>query len=149
MQACASISCLSHAGLCGNPRTNAVVPDRLPMAKLRLDHVQIAAPPGSEEAARRFYGELLGLPEIPKPAELLSRGGVWFQVGQHQLHVGIEEPFVPARKAHPAFAVENLDELASELVSAGVAVNWDQTVPGMRRFYVNDPFGNRLEFLAD
>jgi catechol 2,3-dioxygenase-like lactoylglutathione lyase family enzyme len=118
------------------------------MAQLRLDHVQIAAPKGSEEAVRRFYGELLGLLELPKPADLLSRGGVWFQVGQHQLHIGIDEPFVPARKAHPAFAVDDLDQLARELISAGVAVTWDQAVPGRRRFYASDPFGNRLEFLA-
>ncbi len=118
------------------------------MAILRLDHVQVAAPPGSEAAARRFYGGLLGLREVAKPRELLSRGGVWFQVGEHQLHVGIDEPFVPARKAHPAFAVNDLDELARALKSAGVEVTWDDTLPGVRRFYAADPFGNRLEFLA-
>lgn len=118
------------------------------MTVLRLDHVQIAAPTGSEGAARRFYGELLGLPEVTKPAPLLARGGAWFQVGLHQLHVGIEEPFVPARKAHPAFAVDDLDELAGRLKAANVSVTWDQALPEVRRFFAFDPFGNRLEFLT-
>jgi catechol 2,3-dioxygenase-like lactoylglutathione lyase family enzyme len=117
------------------------------MAVLRLDHVQIAAPTGSEEAARRFYGDLLALREVAKPAALLARGGVWFQVGLHQLHVGIEEEFVPARKAHPAFAVDDLDELADRLKAAGVSVTWDAALSEVRRFYASDPFGNRLEFL--
>jgi hypothetical protein len=118
------------------------------MPVLRLDHIQIAAPPGSEGVARQFYGGLLRLPEIAKPSELASRGGVWFQVGEHQLHIGIEEPFAPARKAHPAFAVEDLDKLARELQDAGFPVKQDEDVPHVRRFFTNDPFGNRLEFLA-
>jgi ribosomal protein S18 acetylase RimI-like enzyme len=111
-----------------------------------VDHVQIAAPPGAETAARAFYGELLGLAELPKPKRLRARGGVWFAVGDEQLHVGIEEPFAPARKAHPALAVPragDLRALADRLVGAGHEVRWDGP-----RFYVADPFGNRLELLA-
>jgi catechol 2,3-dioxygenase-like lactoylglutathione lyase family enzyme len=111
-----------------------------------LDHVQVAAPAGGEDAARRFYGELLGLPELPKPERLRARGGVWFAVGDHQLHVGIEEPFAPARKAHPALAVAeaaDLRALAERLEDAGHATSWDGP-----RFYVDDPFGNRLELLG-
>ena len=111
-----------------------------------IDHVQVAAPPGGEEAARAFYGELLGLTEIPKPERLRPRGGVWFAVGDEQLHVGIEEPFAPARKAHPALAIARADDLralADRLMAAGHGVQWDGA-----RCYVADPFGNRLELLA-
>jgi GNAT superfamily N-acetyltransferase len=112
----------------------------------RLDHVQVAAPAGGEDAARAFYGELLGLLELPKPERLRARGGVWFAVGDQQLHVGIEEPFAPARKAHPALGVPratDLSALAARLQDAGHTVAWDGP-----RFYVEDPFGNRLELLA-
>jgi catechol 2,3-dioxygenase-like lactoylglutathione lyase family enzyme len=109
-----------------------------------VDHVQVAAPAGCEEAARAFYGGLLGLAEVPKPEPLAARGGVWFQVGPQQLHVGVEADFAPARKAHPAFAVGDLDALAARLGD----VRWDDELPGVRRFYAHDPFGNRLEFLA-
>ena len=111
-----------------------------------VDHVQIAAPPGAEPAARAFYGDLLGLPELAKPERLRPRGGAWFAVGDEQLHVGIEEPFAPARKAHPALAVPragNLRALADRLATAGHEVTWDGP-----RFYVADPFGNRLELIA-
>jgi ribosomal protein S18 acetylase RimI-like enzyme len=111
-----------------------------------VDHVQVAAPPGSEDAARAFYGELLGLPELDKPERLRARGGAWFAVGDQQLHVGIEEDFAPARKAHPALAVPraaDLDALAERLAAAGHAVDRDGP-----RIYVADPFGNRLELLA-
>jgi len=111
-----------------------------------VDHVQVAAPPGSEDDARAFYGDLLGLAELPKPERLRSRGGVWFGVGDEQLHVGIEEPFAPARKAHPALAVPragDLRALADRVAAAGHEVRWDGP-----RFYVADPFGNRLELLA-
>ena len=117
------------------------------MAILRLDHIQIAAPPESEEAARQFYGGILGLPEVAKPPQLLQRGGVWFQVGTQQLHVGVDAEFVPARKAHPAFVVDELDTLANRLKTSGVAVTWDDAIPGLRRFFAPHPFGNRLEFL--
>ncbi|HEX7297861.1 MAG TPA: GNAT family N-acetyltransferase [Solirubrobacteraceae bacterium] len=111
-----------------------------------VDHVQVAAPRGGEAAARAFYGELLGLPELPKPERLRARGGAWFAVGDQQLHVGIEDPFAPARKAHPALAVPRADDLrvlATRLEEAGHAVTWDGP-----RIYVDDPFGNRLELLA-
>jgi catechol 2,3-dioxygenase-like lactoylglutathione lyase family enzyme len=117
---------------------------------LGIDHVQVAAPGGSEEEARRFYGELLGLPELPKPPALQSRGGVWFACGAHQLHVGISEPFTPADKAHPALRVRlaDLDELAARLARAGAPVRWDDAIPGTRRFYTDDPWGNRIEFVG-
>ena len=112
--------------------------------------MQVAAPPGCEPAARRFYGELLGLPEIEKPEPLGARGGVWFGVGERQLHVGVEEPHSPAAKAHPALRVTagELDALAERLTAAGVHVRWDDTLPGERRFYTEDPWGNRIELLA-
>jgi catechol 2,3-dioxygenase-like lactoylglutathione lyase family enzyme len=115
-----------------------------------LDHVQIAAPRGCEEAARRFYGEVLGLAEIEKPAALQGRGGVWFALGSGQLHVGVEEPFTPARKAHPALRVDpvKLRELAGRLAAAGSPVTWDRELPDVERFFTADPFGNRLELLA-
>jgi hypothetical protein len=115
-----------------------------------IDHVQVAAPPGSEEDARGFYGRLLDLPELPKPPALQARGGVWFACGTHQLHVGIAEPFAPATKAHPALAVRagDLDRLAVRLTEAGCPVQWDDAIPGTRRFYTADPWGNRLELVA-
>jgi catechol 2,3-dioxygenase-like lactoylglutathione lyase family enzyme len=115
---------------------------------VRLDHVQVAAPPGCEAEARRFYGELLGLPEIEKPEPLRSRGGAWFQLQGQQLHVGVEEDFTAARKAHPALASDDVDALAERLEAAGVAVDWDDAIPGTRRFYTADPFGNRVEIVA-
>jgi catechol 2,3-dioxygenase-like lactoylglutathione lyase family enzyme len=115
-----------------------------------LDHVQIAAPPDCEAQARRFYGELLGLAELEKPAPLLSRGGVWFALGDAQLHIGVEERFAPARKAHPALRVDRaaLDGLARTLTDAGAGVRWDDELPDVRRFFTDDPWGNRLELLA-
>jgi catechol 2,3-dioxygenase-like lactoylglutathione lyase family enzyme len=112
-----------------------------------LDHVQVAAPPTCEAAARRFYGELLGLPELEKPEPLRQRGGVWFQCGEQQLHVGVDERFEPARKAHPALAVSGYDELQERLREAGVDVEDDDSIPGLRRSYVHDPWGNRLELV--
>ena len=114
-----------------------------------LDHVQIAAPPGCEAEARAFYGGLLGLPELEKPAALAGRGGAWFQCGAQQLHVGVQADFTAAAKAHPALAVDSpasLDALAERLMSAGGPVRWDDAIPG--RFYTEDPWGNRLELLA-
>ena len=112
---------------------------------LDLDHVQIAAPKGCEDAAREFFGHLLGLEEIQKPESLRSRGGCWFKLGSCQLHVGVEEHFQPARKAHPAFAVRQIDLLFALLVGAGIECTWERTTVGVR-FYTNDPWGNRLEF---
>jgi catechol 2,3-dioxygenase-like lactoylglutathione lyase family enzyme len=116
-----------------------------------LDHVQVAAPPGCEAEARGFYGRLLGLPELEKPAALAARGGAWFACGAQQLHVGVAQDFTPAGKAHPALAVDAvtaLDVLADRLTSAGAAVHWDDELPGVRRFYTEDPWGNRIELIA-
>lgn len=115
-----------------------------------LDHVQLAAPAGCEGEARRYYGELLGLDEIEKPRPLRSRGGAWFRVGSQQLHIGVEETFAPARKAHPALRVApgDLDALAERLSAAGAKVVWDDSLPDDRRFYSEDPWGNRIELLA-
>ena len=120
------------------------------MAVEALDHVQLAAPPGCEADARRFFGDLVGLEELEKPEPLRARGGAWFRVGAQKLHVGVAEPFAPARKAHPALRVrpDALDGLAERLTAAGVEVRWDDALPGARRFYANDPWGNRLEFVA-
>jgi catechol 2,3-dioxygenase-like lactoylglutathione lyase family enzyme len=112
-----------------------------------LDHVQIAAPAGCEAEARRFYGELLGLKEVTKPEILAARGGTWFQTGTQQLHVGVEQDFRPARKAHPAFAVAKFDCLADRLADAGVVCIWDDAIPGVRRCYIADPWGNRVELI--
>jgi catechol 2,3-dioxygenase-like lactoylglutathione lyase family enzyme len=115
-----------------------------------LDHVQIAAPSGCEREARRFFGEVLGLTEVDKPKALRQRGGVWFTLGPQQLHIGVEEQFSPARKAHPALSVlpAELDALANRLLAVGAAVIWDVELPGARRFYSEDPWGNRIEFTA-
>jgi catechol 2,3-dioxygenase-like lactoylglutathione lyase family enzyme len=115
-----------------------------------LDHVQIAAPRGCEEDARRFYGDVLGLSELEKPPALRTRGGIWFTLGAQELHVGIEDPFVPARKAHPALRVapDRLDAVAKRLSNAGATVAWDAALPGARRFYTDDPWGNRIELLS-
>ncbi len=112
-----------------------------------LNHVQVAIPAGGEDAARGFYGSLLGMTEMPKPAALAGRGGCWFTGGSAVLHLGVEEPFAPARKAHPAFVVAALDALFSSLVGAGYeCVQADGEIPGVRRFHTFDPFGNRIEF---
>ncbi|MFE1950190.1 glyoxalase [Streptomyces sp. NPDC059524] len=112
-----------------------------------LDHVQLAAPAGSEELLRGFYGEVLGMTEIPKPPVLAARGGCWFSAGAVQVHLGIEEDFRPARKAHPGILVRGIEEFGERLVGGGVEVVWDAALPGYRRFYALDPVGNRLEFL--
>ncbi len=116
-----------------------------------LDHVQVAAPPECEAAARGFYGELLGLPELAKPPALVGRGGVWFACGAQQLHVGVADPFAAATKAHPALRVTAgaLEPLAERLRGAGHEVRWDTEIAGTRRFFTADPFGNRLELLGD
>jgi catechol 2,3-dioxygenase-like lactoylglutathione lyase family enzyme len=114
---------------------------------LGLDHVQVAIPADGEETARAFYGALLGMAEVVKPAALAVRGGCWFTAGSAVLHLGVEEPFTPARKAHPAFLVYELDALFDTLAGAGCeCVRADGEIPGVRRFYTFDPFGNRIEF---
>ncbi len=123
---------------------------------MRLHHVQVACPPGGEAAARRFYAEGLGMSEVDKPADLRARGGCWFRAYDDsgavtaELHVGVEEPFAPARKAHPAFVVDDLDEVAGRLRAPGVEVDDSQrdSFPGHVRFHTFDPHGNRVEVLA-
>jgi catechol 2,3-dioxygenase-like lactoylglutathione lyase family enzyme len=112
-----------------------------------IDHIQLAAPKGSEEEAKRFFYGILGMKEIDKPESLKNRGGVWFEFGPYQIHVGIEEPFFPAKKAHPAFAVESIEALKQHLINNGVPVTEDHRIPDVVRFHTSDPFGNRLEFL--
>ena len=118
-----------------------------------LDHVQVAAPAGCEDDARRFYGALLGLDELEKPPLLAARGGVWFGVGEQQLHVGVADGFAPATKAHPALRISSraaLDRLAARLEAHGIEVRWadPEEIPGGARFFVDDPWGNRIELLA-
>src|SRR6266851_2972367 len=116
-----------------------------PVTILGIDHVQVPAPRGCEAEARAFYGALLGLEELPKPEPLRSRGGCWFRAGAHELHVGVEEPFTPACKAHPGLVVDDLAELAERLRAEGIEVTPDGTISGVERAHVADPFGNRLE----
>jgi catechol 2,3-dioxygenase-like lactoylglutathione lyase family enzyme len=112
-----------------------------------LDHLQLAMPRGREAEARAFYGDILGLEELIKPPNLARRGGVWFALGSQQLHLGIEEDFRAARKAHPAFLVRDLAALRERLVAHGYKPYEDEPLAGYRRCYVADPFGNRLELM--
>lgn len=112
-----------------------------------LDHVQLAMPAGAEAQAIAFYDKLLGIPRVPKPPELEIRGGCWFERGGLRVHLGVEDEFRPARKAHPAFAVSYLDDLCAILEAAGHPVRNSEDVPGMPQWYVDDPFGNRIELL--
>lgn len=111
-----------------------------------IAHVQVAITPGGEDGARAFYGGLLGLAELRKPETLQDRGGVWFACGAQEIHCGVEDA-VAATKRHPALVTDDLDGLRSRLDAAGVPTNTDRELPGYRRFYAHDPFGNRLEFL--
>lgn len=118
------------------------------MKILSIDHVQIAMPAGEEEIARAFYMDILGFTEIPKPAVLLKRGGAWFQSENVQLHLGVESDFHPARKAHPAFIVDDLNAILEKVQLAGY--EWDESQPpldGYKRTHVYDPFGNRIELM--
>jgi catechol 2,3-dioxygenase-like lactoylglutathione lyase family enzyme len=115
---------------------------------LGIDHVQVAVPRGSEDEARAFYGGVLGLDEIPKPEPIRARGGVWFRAGPQELHLGVEEPFAPARKAHPGLVADDLDVLRARLRAAGLAYEDDANIAGVDRLFVDDPFGNRLELRA-
>ncbi|MFJ3878356.1 VOC family protein [Streptomyces sp. NPDC090077] len=112
-----------------------------------VDHVQLAAPPGSEDKLRAYYQDVLGMREVSKPPVLAARGGCWFTAGGVQLHVGVEEDFRPARKAHPGLRVTGIEAYADRLRERGADVVWDDDLPGHRRFYSHDPVGNRLEFL--
>ncbi|WML52799.1 glyoxalase [Neobacillus sp. PS3-12] len=113
----------------------------------KIDHVQLAAPKGCEPKARDYFGEILGFQEIEKPEELKKRGGVWFEFAGFQIHIGVEENFTPAKKAHPAFEVQNLDGLKIKLIEKKVSYTEDNNLPGAKRIHTKDPFGNRLEFL--
>lgn len=118
------------------------------MKILAIDHVQLAMPPGEEESARRFYRDVMGFVEIPKPDSLAGRGGTWFQQGAVTLHLGVEANFHPARKAHPAFLVEGLDELVVRVRESGCEVDESQPpLEGYRRAHIFDPFGNRIELM--
>ncbi|WP_329132702.1 glyoxalase [Streptomyces sp. NBC_01476] len=112
-----------------------------------VDHVQLAAPPGSEPELRAYYTGVLGMTELRKPPVLAARGGCWFAAGGAVLHLGIEEDFRPARKAHPGLRVTGIHAYAKRLQGQGAAVVWDYDLPGFERFYSQDPVGNRLEFL--
>jgi catechol 2,3-dioxygenase-like lactoylglutathione lyase family enzyme len=116
------------------------------MAVQRLDHVQLAMPAGGEARAREFYRDLLGIPEIPKPADMAKRGGCWFERGELKVHLGVEADFRPARKAHPGFIVSELLALLARLRSAGYSTE-ERSVPGYLRVFVDDPFGNRIELM--
>jgi hypothetical protein len=113
----------------------------------RLEHVQLAMPPGGEALARAFYGGVLEIPEIPKPPNLAKRGGCWFERGDLKIHLGVESEFRPARKAHPALLVVDLQVLVGRLKSAGHDVREDEPLEGYYRVYVDDPFGNRIELM--
>ncbi|WP_050613967.1 VOC family protein [Bacillus testis] len=118
------------------------------MANIKgIDHVQLAAPPGCEEEAISFYGKILGLKELPKPENLRKRGGCWFECGNQQIHIGVEKEFSPARKAHPCFVVDRISQLKADIEQAGISVKEEVPIEGRTRFFVDDPFGNRIEFI--
>ncbi|MBY0333776.1 MAG: VOC family protein [Acetobacteraceae bacterium] len=117
------------------------------MAIRGLHHVQLAMPPGGEADARGFYAGLLGIPEVAKPAALAGRGGCWFEAGAVRVHLGVEAGFRAARKAHPAFLVEDLAGLSARLAAAGCPTHTDAPLPGWHRLFVDDPFGNRIELM--
>jgi catechol 2,3-dioxygenase-like lactoylglutathione lyase family enzyme len=114
---------------------------------LGIDHVQLAAPPSCETAARKFYVEVLGMAELPKPAALQQRGGIWLKCGMHQVHIGVQVDFTPATKAHPAIRVLDMAALRVRLAAQKIELVEDDALPGVDRFYIHDPFGNRLEFV--
>lgn len=117
---------------------------------MRLHHVQVSCAPGGEDAARRFYADGLGIPEVEKPPVLAARGGCWFRGDAVEVHVGVEQDFVPAAKAHPAFLVDDLDGIAARLEELGFRVDRteEHTFPGHRRLHTRDGNGNRVELLA-
>ena len=117
------------------------------MPIIGIDHVQLAMPTGREEAAREFYGRLLGIPEVVKPPELRKRGGAWFEKGDVRIHLGVDPEFRPARKAHPGLRVRDLSALVATLRDAGYEVAEEEALSGVRRVFVADPFGNRLELI--
>ncbi len=115
----------------------------------RLDHIQLAIPTGAEDACRVFWGDLLGFDEIKKPEKLRTRGGAWFGRDGIEVHLGVETDFSPAKRAHPAFRITGLDSFADRLASAGHPIRWDDRIKSRRRFFTDDPFGNRIEFIEE
>ncbi|MEU7180730.1 MULTISPECIES: VOC family protein [Streptomyces] len=124
-----------------------------------LDHIQLAAPPGTEDALRAYYVDLLGMTERPKPPALAARGGCWFEAGTARIHLGIDPDHHPSKKSHPGIRVggtshaveamgDEIDTFAAALAAGGAPVTWDDNLPGHRRFFSVDPVGNRLEFLT-
>lgn len=112
-----------------------------------LDHVQLSMPEGEEEKARGFYRDILGLEEVAKPTSLAARGGVWFEKYTLKLHLGVEKDFRSARKAHPALLVKDIDTFQQSCEASGYTTMRDDSLPGYDRFYIDDPFGNRIEIL--
>jgi hypothetical protein len=112
---------------------------------IAIDHVQLAMPAGGEDLARSFYMGVLGLTEMPKPPVLAARGGCWFEAGAVRVHLGVETPFHPARKAHPAFVVRQLEDFVA---ARGLTVRWSDEIPGTVRCHLDDPFGNRIELIG-
>jgi catechol 2,3-dioxygenase-like lactoylglutathione lyase family enzyme len=136
---------MSNAGI----SLPAISIDRVAIAMkvTRIEHVQLAMPAGGEDRARQFYQAVLGIPEIPKPAHLARRGGCWFEREELKIHLGVDSDFRPARKAHPALLVSDLQTLAGRLRSSGYVVREDEPLQGYQRIYVDDPFGNRIELM--
>ena len=118
------------------------------MRIIGIEHVQLAMPAGEEDRARSFYSGILGIPEVPKPAKLAQRGGVWFENKYLRIHLGVEADFRPARKAHPALRCRNYASLIANLARNGIACEEVNDIPGVRRCHVHDPFGNRIELLG-
>ncbi|MGB0900710.1 VOC family protein [Halocynthiibacter sp.] len=116
--------------------------------KLRIDHIQLAMPKGEEARARAFWHGVLGLVEIEKPASLQGRGGCWFQLDGTEIHLGVEDAFCAAKKAHPCFVVDDLASVEAKIKAAGHVIKSDAPIAGRDRFFTEDPFGNRLEFIA-
>jgi catechol 2,3-dioxygenase-like lactoylglutathione lyase family enzyme len=118
------------------------------MPVVRLDHVQLAYPPDHDDIARRFYADVMGFIEVAKPEPMRARGGMWFQAGPIQLHLGVEPGMQPSTKMHPAFVVDDLDVLVARLVAAGAEWKPSDEIAGTRRGHTRDPFGNRIELIA-
>ena len=124
-----------------------MVLQQMTMILQSMDHVLLAMPAGREAEARAFYQALLGIPEVDKPENLVGRGGCWFISGPVKIHLGVEKDFRPARKAHPAFLVEDVRGFAAKLTAAGCTITEDEPLAGYDRVYVYDPFGNRIELM--
>lgn len=117
------------------------------MAIIGIDHVQLAMPRGGEDRARAFYGQVLELPEKPKPAQLAARGGCWFEAGPVKIHLGVEQDFRPSTKAHPGLLVDDLDGLLIRCREKGLHTTEPESIEATRRAFVHDPFGNRIELM--